>query len=146
MARPPALDNLLRLDGYLWDFQVNLKDKIKKGKISNFQHEICRRYGVFQEYLKKIEEVCIEIIHFQNRSTDKSFTKIIGNFVDLIFSFCSAAEWTRSRRATASTVCTCSPTTRFTVSSGAPQPRNSPSSAISVRYFNFLEKALFCQL
>ncbi|PAV85395.1 hypothetical protein WR25_09830 [Diploscapter pachys] len=40
MARPPALDNLLRLDGYLWDFQ----------------HEICRRYGVFQEYLKKIEE------------------------------------------------------------------------------------------
>ncbi|VDL65493.1 unnamed protein product [Nippostrongylus brasiliensis] len=40
MARPPELDNLLKVDGYLYDFQT----------------EICRRYGVFSEYKKRIEE------------------------------------------------------------------------------------------
>ncbi|EFO21494.2 hypothetical protein LOAG_06995 [Loa loa] len=39
-SRPPRLDNLLKLDGYLW----------------NYQNEICRRYGVFLDYSKKIEE------------------------------------------------------------------------------------------
>ncbi|VDL83379.1 unnamed protein product [Nippostrongylus brasiliensis] len=40
MTRPPELDNLLKVDGYLYDFQT----------------EICRRYGVFSEYKKRIEE------------------------------------------------------------------------------------------
>ncbi|VDM06929.1 unnamed protein product [Wuchereria bancrofti] len=39
-SRPPQLDNLLKLDGYLW----------------NYQTEICRRYGVFLDYSKRIEE------------------------------------------------------------------------------------------
>ncbi|VDN03775.1 unnamed protein product [Thelazia callipaeda] len=38
--RPPQLDTLLKLDGYLW----------------NHQSEICRRYGVFLEYSQKIEQ------------------------------------------------------------------------------------------
>ncbi|KAK5981571.1 Deltamethrin resistance-associated NYD-GBE [Trichostrongylus colubriformis] len=40
MARPPQLDNLLKLDSWLGDFQ----------------HEICRRYSVFLQYKKRIEE------------------------------------------------------------------------------------------
>ncbi|KJH48053.1 alpha amylase, all-beta domain protein [Dictyocaulus viviparus] len=47
MSRPPQLDNLLKLDSWLNDFQ----------------NEICRRYGVFLEYQKKIEE-CGGIEHF----------------------------------------------------------------------------------
>ncbi|VDM53022.1 unnamed protein product [Angiostrongylus costaricensis] len=47
MARPPQLDNLLKLDSWLYDFQP----------------EICRRYGVFLEFQKKIEE-CGGIEHF----------------------------------------------------------------------------------
>ncbi|VDK89174.1 unnamed protein product [Litomosoides sigmodontis] len=39
-SRPPRLDNLLKLDGYLW----------------NYQNEICRRYGVFLDYWRKIDE------------------------------------------------------------------------------------------
>uniref|UniRef100_A0A914ZVN0 1,4-alpha-glucan branching enzyme n=1 Tax=Parascaris univalens TaxID=6257 RepID=A0A914ZVN0_PARUN len=39
-SRPPQIDNLLKLDGYLW----------------NYQNEIARRYGVFLDYSKKIEE------------------------------------------------------------------------------------------
>lgn len=47
--RPPQLDDLLKLDGYLW----------------NYQNEICRRYGVFLDYSKKIEEV--KILWFINQ-------------------------------------------------------------------------------
>uniref|UniRef100_A0A0K0D6B5 CBM_48 domain-containing protein n=1 Tax=Angiostrongylus cantonensis TaxID=6313 RepID=A0A0K0D6B5_ANGCA len=47
MARPPQLDNLLKLDSWLYDFQS----------------EICRRYGVFLEFQKRIEE-CGGIEHF----------------------------------------------------------------------------------
>ncbi|CAD6194277.1 unnamed protein product [Caenorhabditis auriculariae] len=47
MASPPKIEELFKIDGYLRDH----KD------------EICRRYGVFQDYLKKIEE-CGGMEHF----------------------------------------------------------------------------------
>ncbi|VDN55530.1 unnamed protein product [Dracunculus medinensis] len=39
-SRPPQIDNLLKLDGYLW----------------NYQGEISRRYAVYLDFIKKIEQ------------------------------------------------------------------------------------------
>ncbi|KIH52990.1 hypothetical protein ANCDUO_16893 [Ancylostoma duodenale] len=44
MTRPPQLDNLVKLDSWLYDFQP----------------EITRRYTVFLDYQKRIEEVSFQ--------------------------------------------------------------------------------------